>query len=302
MIPMSAESPTPSASCAAAYHAADPAPSITLRLGDCLEILPTIPDGIISCIITDLPYGVTNAQSEAGKWDSQIPMQPLWNQFLRVAKHNAAIVLFAQGMFTAQLMMSQPKLWRYNLVWDKCRSSGFLNSPRMPLRRHEDICVFYRQLPTYNPQMVKCEPHERSHTRGNLLRQPTNRCYGDFVATPSIISDEKFPGSILAFSRPHATGNHPTEKPVDLCRWLIRTYTNPGETVLDATMGSGTTGVAAALEGRGFYGIEKEPKYFEIAKRRIEDASAAGVYVEAPTAPLKRQAPTTPALVQGELF
>ena len=255
-------------------------------------------------ILTDLPYNTLSRSSEGGKWDNMIPLDPLWNQFLRVAKHNAAIVLFAQGMFTAQLMMSQPKLWRYNLVWDKCRSSGFLNSQRMPLRRHEDICVFYRQLPTYNPQMVKCEPHERSHTRGNLLRQPTNRCYGDFVSTPSIISDEKFPGSILAFSRPHATGNHPTEKPVDLCRWLIRTYTNPGETVLDATCGSGSTGVAAALEGRGFVGIEKEDRYMTIAKRRIEEAIGGGLLIanqNADTTP-KSPAPKKPIFMQGELF
>ena len=255
-------------------------------------------------ILTDLPYGVTNAQSEAGKWDSQIPMQPLWNQFLRVTKHNAAIVLCAQGMFTAQLMMSQPKLWRYNLVWSKTdRPTGFLNSKRMPLRSHEDILVFYRSLPTYNPQMVKCEPHQRNHSRGKTEKL-TNRCYGDFSKAPDIITDEKYPRSILEFRRPHPP-EHPTQKPVDLCRWLIRTYTNPGETVLDATMGSGTTGVASALEGRGFIGIEQEPKYFEISKRRIEDASAAGVCVEAPPAlpePLKSQAPTTPALVQGELF
>ena len=244
--------------------------SIDLRIGDCLEILPTIADGSVDMILTDLPYGVTNKSSEAGKWDYQIPLEPLWDNFLRVLKPNGACVLFSQGMFTAQLMMSQPKLWRYNLIWDKCRSSGFLNSKRMPLRRHEDICVFYRSLPTYNPQMEKCEPHKRSHTRGDLLRQPTNRCYGNLVATPSIITDDKFPGSILRFTRPHRTGNHPTEKSVDLCRWLIRTYTNEGETVLDATMGSGTTGVACVRTGRGFIGIEKDENYFNIAKKRIE--------------------------------
>lgn len=275
-----------------------------LILGDCLEKLPKIPDGSISAIICDLPYNTLSRSSEGGKWDKAIPLDPLWNQFLRVAKHNAAIVLFAQGMFSAQLMMSQPKLWRYNLVWSKTdRPSGFLNARKMPLRSHEDILVFYRSLPTYNPQMVRCEPHQRNHSRGKTEKL-TNRCYGNFSKAPDLITDEKYPRSILEFRRPHPP-EHPTQKPVDLCRWLIRTYTNPGETVLDATCGSGTTGVAAALEGRGFYGIEKEPKYFEIAKRRIQEASAYGVCVEAPSdspAPIKSAKPAAPMLVQGELF
>ena len=276
----------------------------TIRCGDCLEILPTIPDGSVGMILTDLPFGCLSKSSEGGKWDNAIPLDPLWNQFLRVTKHNAAIVLFAQGMFTAQLMMSQPKLWRYNLVWSKTdRPSGFLNARKMPLRSHEDILVFYRSLPTYNPQMVKCEPHQRNHSRGKTEKQ-TNRCYGNFAKAPDIITDEKYPRSILEFRRPHPP-EHPTQKPVDLCRWLIRTYTNPGETVLDATMGSGTTGVAAALEGRGFYGIERATKYFEIAKRRIQEASAVGVRVEVPAdspAPPKIYAPSAPTLVQGDLF
>ena len=248
---------------------------VRLYRGNCLDILPSISDRSIDLILTDLPYSVLAKDSEGGKWDNMIPLEPLWEQFLRVTKQNAAIVLFAQGLFTAQLIMSQPKLYKYSLVWDKCRISGFLNANKMPLRAHEDIVVFYRTLPTYNPQMVKCEPHKRNHSRGNLIKRQTNRCYGTFVDTPSIISDEKFPRSILSFPRPHCNVNHPTEKSVDLCRWLIRTYTDPGETVLDATMGSGTTGVAAALEDRNFVGIELDEGYHAIAKGRIEKAIAS---------------------------
>lgn len=240
---------------------------------DCLKIMPTIPEGSVDCIITDLPYGVTNKASEAGKWDSPIPMQSLWDNFWRVLKPNGACVLFAQGMFTAQLMMSQPKNWRYNLIWDKCRASGFLNSKRMPLRRHEDICVFYRSLPTYNVQLEDLNGREASHPQGRGKHKETNRCYGKVQRLQSCgVEDKKFPGSILSFPRPHCTGNHPTEKSVDLCRWLIRTYTNPGETVLDATMGSGTTLVAAFLEARNGIGIEMEKQYYDVAVSRIQQA------------------------------
>ena len=240
--------------------------------GDCLELMKQIPDGSVDMILTDLPYGVTNEVSEAGKWDCVIPFEPMWSEFLRVTKHNAAIVLFSQGMFTAQLMMSQPRLWRYNLIWDKCRASGFLNANRMPLRFHEDVCVFYRSLPTYNPQLEDLNGREATHSAGNGEHKNTNRCYGKVERWKmSGISGKKFPRSILAFPRPHCTGNHPTEKSVDLCAWLIRSYTNKCETVLDATMGSGTTGVACAIEGRDFIGIEKEAKYFEVAKRRIDE-------------------------------
>ena len=246
-----------------------------LILGNCLEVMKDIPDGSIDMVLTDLPYGVLNKGNESAKWDSPIPMEPLWAEFLRVSKENAAIVLFSQGMFTAQLMMSQPKLWRYNLIWDKCRATGFLNSNRMPLRRHEDICVFYRSLPTYNVQLEELNGREASHPQGRGNHNEKNQCYGKVGRLQrSGIVDKKFPGSILSFPRPHCTGNHPTEKSVDLCRWLIRSYTNPGEKVLDATIGSGTTAVAAILEDRKYIGIESEQKYFDTATRRINEAEA----------------------------
>ena len=252
---------------------AEIAGTTNIYLGDCLELMKSIPDGSIDMVLTDLPYGVLNKGNESAKWDSPIPMEPMWEQFLRVSKNNAAIVLFAQGMFTAQLMMAQPKLWRYNLIWDKCRASGFLNSKRMPLRRHEDICVFYRSLPTYNVQLEDLNGREASHPQGRGNHKETNRCYGKVQRLQSCgVEDKKFPGSILSFPRPHCTGNHPTEKSVDLCRWLIRSYTNPGERVLDATMGSGTTGVAAILEGREFTGIESEQKYMDVSLKRLDEA------------------------------
>lgn len=240
---------------------------------DCLNTLPSIPSGTVDAVITDLPYGVTNKSSEAGKWDCPLPMDELWEQFWRILKPNGICVLFSQGMFTASLMMSQPSFWRYNLIWDKCRATGFLNSNKMPLRRHEDICVFYRTLPTYNVQLEDLNGREATHKRGSGVHKATNRCYGSYKASGNSKSEgKKFPGSILHFPKPHCSGNHPTEKSVDLCRWLIRTYTNPGDTVLDATMGSGTTLVAAVLEGRCGIGIEKDERYFNIAKGRIETA------------------------------
>lgn len=241
---------------------------IKLYLGDCLEQMKQIPDGSVDMICTDLPYGVLSRSNEAVKWDCLIPFEPMWEQFLRISKSNAAIVLFSQGMFTAQLMMSQPKLWRYNLVWLKCRCSGHLNANRMPLRAHEDICIFYREQPTYNPQKRVCSDEERTHLRSTKPRK--NSIYGKFKDLPVTLSNLKFPTSILIFPKPAPTETvHPTQKPVDLLRWLIRTYTNEGETVFDATMGSGSTGVASVIERRNFIGIEKEEKYFKIASERI---------------------------------
>lgn len=244
--------------------------SVSLHQGDCLVEMGKIEDNSISLCITDLPYGCLSKTNPNAKWDCEIPLEPLWEQFLRVAKEDAAIILFGQGMFSARLMMSQPSLWRYNLVWCKgTRVSGFLNSNRMPLRNHEDILVFYRKQPTYNPQMEKRAEGDVVHTRGRL-QNITNNCYGKRKEMPSRQINERFPRSVLTYLPPHL-GLHPTEKPVDLIRWLIRSYSNEGDTVLDATMGSGTTGVAALLENRNFVGIEKDEKFFNIAKSRIEE-------------------------------
>lgn len=247
---------------------------IRLLQGDCLELMKDIPDKSIDMILCDLPYGSLNRNNPLAKWDNRIDFDRLWKIYKKVIKDNGAIVLFGSGMFTADLMQSQRSLWRYNLVWDKVNKTGFLNSKRMPLRQHEDICVFYKKLPTYNPQMAKCEPHKRNHSRGNLKQQIINSCYGDFVEVQSVISDEKYPTSIVSVSKEHCRGNffHPTQKPVKLCEWLIKTYTNEGDTVLDNCMGSGSTGVACVNLNRNFIGMELKQEYFNIAMERINDA------------------------------
>lgn len=246
---------------------------IKLWHGDCLELMKNIPDKSVDAVICDLPYEVLNKGNKHAQWDKMIPLDKLWEQYNRVIKDNGAIILFGQGMFTAQLMVSNPKMWRYNLIWQKGgRCSGFLNAKKMPLREHEDIMIFYKQLPTYNPQMVKCNPEQRNHSRGKQEKDATNRCYGNFHKTKDIILDEKYPKSILNFKRPHPQ-IHPTEKPVLLIEWLIKTYTNNGEVVLDNTMGSGTTGVACVNTGRKFIGIELDDNYFKIALKRIREAA-----------------------------
>lgn len=247
--------------------------------GNCLEVLPTLESGSVDLILTDLPYGVLNKSNKHAVWDEMLPLDVLWAEFKRIIKSGGAIVLFSQGMFTAELMMSNPKMWRYNLIWDKGRTTGFLNANRMPLRRHEDICVFYDKLPTYNPQMSKCEPHQRNHSRGKPKGTPTNRCYGGYSDLAAVISDEKFPTSIIDIQKGHKNGSyfHPTEKPVPLLEYLIKTYSNEGDTVLDATMGSGSTMVACVNTNRHGIGIELHDGYFETAVKRVQDAQNEAV-------------------------
>lgn len=234
---------------------------------DCLLGMQRIPERSIDCVICDLPYGVLNQNNEAARWDVPIPFEPLWEQYRRIVKQNGAIILFAQGMFTAELMLSNPKMWRYNLIWKKGeRPSGFLNANRMPLRNHEDICVFYRKQPTYNPQMDVGAP---LHGRGSCRRMKNNN-YGKIKDMPSNEGNtEKFPMSVLDFDKPFPAV-HQTQKPVNLIRYLIRTYTNEGDTVLDNTIGSGTTAIAAILEKRHFIGFETNPEYFRLACERIQ--------------------------------
>ena len=238
---------------------------------DCLEGMKRIDDASVDAVICDLPYGVLNGESEGGSWDMIIPFEPLWAEYRRVCKPTAAIVLFAQGMFTADLMHSNPKMWRYNLIWKNGdRVSGFLNANRMPLRNHEDIVIFYDKLPTYNPQMRTGFPN---HTRGHGGGKLKNGCYGKFDpwARSEVITTEKFPLSIIDIAKEHDVNKqfHPTQKPVDLLRYLVLTYTNEGDTVLDNCMGSGTTAIACIKERRHFIGFELKKKYYDIAQRRI---------------------------------
>ena len=242
--------------------------NIELWCGDCLELMKNIPDKSIDLILADLPYGTTK-----NKWDSVIPLEELWKHYKRITKKNSAIVLFGQDKFSAKLMLSNEKWHRYNLIWKKGkRTSGFLNARRMPLRNHEDILIFYDKLPTYNPQFREGQP---LHGRGSLYKTKdgVNNNYGKF---DSKLEDKrkgstiKYPISVLEYERPHPP-THPTQKPVALLEYLIKTYTNSEMLVLDNTMGVGSTMVACKNTNRKGIGIEKEQKYFDIAVKRIND-------------------------------
>lgn len=235
--------------------------------------MPTFADGSISACITDLPYSCLNKSNPSAKWDKEIDMSKMWEQVWRVLKPNGACILFGQGLFSAKLMMSQPKLYRYSLVWDKVnRPTGFLDAKRRPLRIHEDILVFYRKQPTYNPQMTYGAV---CHSRGKgRIENGKNRCYGSFEQTPTVITNEKYPTSIVRFDKEHKNFYHPTCKPVALLEWLIKTYSNEGDTILDFAMGSGSTMVACANTNRKGIGIELMEEYYNIAVKRVQEALA----------------------------
>lgn len=239
---------------------------------ECLEGMGRMADGSVDAVITDLPYGVLNRSNPAADWDRQIPFAPLWEQYRRITKPGSPIILFGQGLFSARLMLSQPRIWRYNLVWQKDRVTGHLNAKRMPLRQHEDIIVFYERQPVYHPQMTPCPPERRNHGR-RKTDGFTNRCYGDMELVPVRMADDKYPTSVISVPKEHKTGTfyHPTQKPVALVEYLIRTYTNEGDVVLDSCIGSGTTAVAAIRTGRHYIGFEIEKEYCEIAERRIRE-------------------------------
>ncbi len=233
-------------------------------LGDCLEVMRQIDDESIDFILCDLPYG----QTTRNKWDVIISFKELWNQYRRIIKQNGAMVLFANGKFTAKLVLSSETLWRYNLIWEKTTPTGFLNAKKMPLRIHEDICVFYKKVPTYNP--IKTTGHKRKVSTAQHKRDSINTTnYAEHGLT-TYDSTERYPLSILKFpTDKQRSALHPTQKPVDLCEYLIKTYTNEGELVLDNCAGSGSTLVAAKNINRNFIGIEKEQKYFDICTKRL---------------------------------
>lgn len=224
--------------------------------------MDNIPDASIDMILADPPYGTTR-----NKWDSCIDIERLWDGYKRIIKENGAIVLFSQQPFTTTLIESNKKMFRYEFVWNKQSPTGFLNANRMPLRVHENIIVFYKKLPIYNPQKTKGKPY-------SINRRKHNSSYGKYeVRGGTYETGERFPVDILNFSNAnHNDRYHPTQKPVPLLEYLIRTYTNPGEVVLDNCMGSGSTGVACVNTGRDFIGIEKDDHYFEVAKERIAKA------------------------------
>lgn len=238
-------------------------PTTTLLHGDCLELMKDIPDKSIDAIICDLPYGITQ-----NRWDFVIPLDKMWAQLQRIRIDSTPIVLFADGKFTPALQMSNIKEYRYDLIWDKKGTTGFLNAKRMPLRKHEKILLFYKRLPTYNPQMVKGKARMKG---GKTIN---NGNYGKFDGDrEAYLSDTYYPTSIIEISGSNQRDKmHPTAKPVELMEYLIKTYTNEGETVLDFTMGSGTTGVACVNLNRNFIGMELDEGYFNIATNRIQEA------------------------------
>lgn len=240
---------------------------------ECIKGMSYMPDKSVDAIISDMPYGVLNRKNPSALWDNQIPFEPLWEQYLRIVKPDSPIILFAQGIFSASLILSQPGIWRYNLVWHKDRVTGHLNANRMPLRQHEDILVFYKKQPVYHPQMIPCSPEKRNHGQGKTDRSFTNRCYGEIKPVPVRMADNKYPTSVIFIPKEHKRGEfyHPTQKPVALIEYLIRTYTDNGDTVLDNCMGSGTTAIAAIRSGRNYIGFETDKKYCDIAEHRIRE-------------------------------
>lgn len=235
--------------------------NIQLYQGDCLEEMKNIPDKSIDMILCDLPYGTTR-----NKWDTIIDLDLLWIQYERIIKDNGAIVLFAQVPFNIILGYSNLKLLKYEWIWEKEQGTGHLNAKKMPLKSHENIMVFYKKPPTYNPQMVGNEV--RTVKRSGNKSKTTN--YGDFIEIKESTYIGRYPKDIIKFNKDK--GYHPTQKPVALLEYLIKTYTNEDEIVLDNTMGSGSTGVACVNTNRKFIGIELNEKYFNIAKNRIEEA------------------------------
>lgn len=247
-----------------------------ILFGDCLELMEDIPNGSVDMILCDLPYGET-----ANKKDKRIPFQPLWEQYERVIKPNGAILLFGQGVFYVDLVNSNRKLFRYDIVWDKVLSTGFLNAKKMPLRRHEHIAVFYKKLPTYNPQFTEGKP---LHSKGVSYKDKeiVNQNYGKFSHTEDTRagSTQKYPTSVLKYSKPHpSVAKHRTEKPIPLLEELILTYTNEGEVVLDNCAGSGTTAIAALNTGRGFICMENDGKYYGIMCERVKNHSSQNLVV-----------------------
>lgn len=236
---------------------------IDLRKGDCLEVMQDIPDKSIDAIIADLPYGTT-----ACKWDSVLNLTLLWCQYFRVLKNGGNVVLFSQQPFTSELINSAKDIFRYEVIWEKEKPSNFAFAKHGIMKYHENILIFGEGKGTYNPQMTIGKPN---HSVGKGIRKKNNESGANTAIVTNKTDGLKHPKSVLKFNR-EAKPEHPTQKPVALLEYLIKTYTNEGETVLDNTMGSGTTGVACVNTNRSFIGIEMDDKYFEIAEKRINDA------------------------------
>lgn len=247
---------------------------INLYNGDCLEKMRDIPDSSVDIVLADPPYGTTKCA-----FDKVIPMTQMWTEIIRVVKRNAPILLFSAQPFTTELIVSNRKMFRYEIIWEKTQVAGFLNAKKMPLRTHENICVFYKKLPTYNPQMTTVERNDMGRVRkngGNAQQYNEYRNDDWFYQEDGL----RYPRDVIKFSnwngalfgKTENATKHPMQKPTALLQYLVTTYSNKGDTVLDFCMGSGSTGVACANVGRSFIGIELDKEYFEIADKRIKAA------------------------------
>jgi site-specific DNA-methyltransferase (adenine-specific) len=236
-----------------------------ILLGDCLELMKDIPNGSIDMILCDLPYGTT-----ACKWDTIIPFDKLWEQYERIIKPNGAMVLTASQPFTTVMIGSNLKLFKYELIWDKISTSSGVMAKKQPMKCHENIMVFYKKQPTYNPQMYKGTQWKRGGKNRN-----TPQIYGDVksIGKPkNDVTDMKYPKSIVTFSNANRNNRiHPTQKPTELFEYLIKTYTNEGDLVLDNTAGSGTTAISCLNTNRQFIVMEKEQEYYDIILKRVGD-------------------------------
>ncbi|AEY65397.1 site-specific DNA-methyltransferase [Clostridium sp. BNL1100] len=233
----------------------------TLYNMDCMEGMKDIDDKSIDMILCDLPYGTTQC-----KWDNVIPFEPLWEQYERIIKDNGAIVLTGCEPFSSMLRLSNLKLYKYDWIWDKVKGTGFLNAKKQPMRNHEIISVFYRKQCTYNPQKTQGHNLKKSYRSKNLQTD----VYGEMKNDYTYESTERYPRSIQVFSTDTQNSSlHPTQKPVDLFKYLIKTYTNEGDLVLDNCIGSGTTAIACLNTDRKYIGFEIDKHYFDVAQERI---------------------------------
>lgn len=242
---------------------------IKLYLGDCLNVMNDIPDNSVDMVLCDLPYGTTSCS-----WDVIIPFEPLWEQYHRICKDNAVIALFASQPFTSMLVTSNIKEFRHEWIWIKNRGSNFANTVREPMKEHEEILIFSKGKWTYNKQLQERTGGGLDRAKYNVSWRTSSDNYRKFDDRENNqIGELRVPSSWQKFNT--ETGLHPTQKPVELCEYLIKTYSNAGDTILDNCMGSGTTGIACLHTDRNFIGIEKEQKYFDIAQRRIKEVEDA---------------------------
>lgn len=234
-----------------------------IYLGDCLKIMPSIDNSSIDMILCDLPYGTTQC-----KWDEILPFDELWRQYERIIKQNGAIVLFGSEPFSSYLRLSNIKLFKYDWIWDKIKGTGFLNAKKQPMRNHEIISVFYKSQCTYNYQKTFGHINKKSFRKKHLQTEVYGKMTKDYLYE----STERYPRSILEFSSDTQNSSlHPTQKPIALLEYLIKTYTNECDIVLDNCIGSGSTAIACIKTNRNFIGIEKEQKYFDCSNKRINN-------------------------------